>query len=444
MISTATPPTEQGLVRTLRGPLIIGSIVFALFFGVFGAWAATARIASGAMAPGTISPDGSRRTVQHLEGGIISELKVRDGDLVEAGQPLLVLERTRAEVGDEVLGQRQLALQALIARLQTEQAGRAQIDFPEPIASSIAAEIVELREIQIDVFRNRTDARRARVSALQKQITQLEAEIDGLNSLISSQTVQADLLGSEIATVTQLFNDGLAPEARLLELRRRFAEITGARAENSAKIARSRQSIGQIELEVANYDSELQAEISETLDRARQELATVTTERAASTDILSRTVISAPVPGKIANLQYKTIGGVITPGSAILDIVPTEEDLVIEARVSPIDIDAIRVGMAANVQLTAFTVRTLPQIGGTVRSISADTVLDEVTGEAYFRVSVEVDQEQLAQLEEILDIQLTLAPGMPADVLLVTGDRTLLQYLWEPLGDSVNQAFREE
>ena len=134
----------------------------------------------------------------------------------------------------------------------------------------------------------------------------------------------------------------------------------------------------------------------------------------------------------------------ITPGSAILDIVPTEEDLVIEARVSPIDIDAIRGGMAANVHLTAFTVRTLPQIGGTVRSISADTVLDEVTGEAYFRVSVEVDQEQLAQLEEILDIQLTLAPGMPADILLVTGDRTLLQYLWEPLGDSVNQAFREE
>ena len=160
------------------------------------------------------------------------------------------IEAALREVGDEVLGQRQLALQALIARLQTEQAGRAQIDFPEPIASSIAAEIVELREIQIDVFRNRTDARRARVSALQKQITQLEAEIDGLNSLISSQTVQADLLGSEIATVTQLFNDGLAPEARLLELRRRFAEITGARAENSAKIARSRQSIGQIELEV--------------------------------------------------------------------------------------------------------------------------------------------------------------------------------------------------
>lgn len=444
MIEVQSPIADQSLGRKLRDPLRIGLIVGGLFFGVFGGWAATAKISSGAMAPGTISPDGSRRTVQHLEGGIIADLFVREGDLVEAGQPLLVLEKTQAQVGDDVLGTREISLKALIARLQAEQAGRSQIKFPDEISTSQDPAIIDVREIQRDVFRNRMNGRQSRTSALRAQITQLNAEIEGLTSLIESQSTQASLLLAEQQTVQRLFEEGLAAEGRLLELRRRYAEIIGARADNRANIARTQQSISQTELEILNFDAEVQAEVSEQLNNAQLELANVTTERSAAKDVLNRTTISAPIAGKITSLQYKTIGGVITPGAPILDVVPTEEDLVIEARIQPMDIDAIRVGTDATVQLSSFKARNLPRINGVVKTVSPDTFADELTGEPYFKVSVEVNSTQLAELEETLDLTLTLTPGMPAEVLLVTGERTLLQYLWDPLGSSVDQAFREK
>ncbi|MEO0608603.1 MAG: HlyD family type I secretion periplasmic adaptor subunit [Pseudomonadota bacterium] len=444
MTDLDSPISNLSLTRKLRRPLFIALIVGGLFFGVFGAWATTAKISAGAMAPGTISPDGSRRTIQHLEGGIIADLFVREGDLVEAGQPLLVLEKTRAQVGDDVLGAREVSLKALIARLQAEQAGRSGITFPDALEQSQDPSIIEVRDIQRDVFRNRMNGRQSRTSALRAQITQLNAEIEGLTSLIESQSTQAALLLDEQETIQKLFDEGLAAEARLLELQRRYAEIIGARADNRANIARIQQSISQTELEILNYDAELQAEISEQLNDAQLELANVTTERSAAKDVLNRTTISAPIAGKVTSLQYKTIGGVITPGAPILDVVPTEEDLVIEARILPMDIDAIRVGTEASVQLSSFKARNLPRINGVVKTVSPDTFMDEITGAPYFKVSVEVDSAQLAQLEETLDLTLTLSPGMPAEVLLVTGERTLLQYLWDPLGSSVDQAFREK
>lgn len=437
-------PEAPSLMKKLRGPMMTALIVFLIFFGGFGTWAALVPIASGAIATGTISPDGSRRTVQHLEGGIIAELFVRDGDEVEVGAPLLVLEKTQAQVGEDVLAERQRTLQATVARLQAEQQNASQITWPEALAASTEPDVMAMRDAQDALFRNRRQSRGATRDAIRSQISQLEAEIDGITSLIESQDQQLALLQSEIATVNELFREGLAPEGRLLDLRRQLAQSMGSRAENVAKVARARQTIGEKNVEMVNVGAGFQADVAQELDTARTELSSVTSEKSAATDRLSRTVVSAPVPGRVANLNFKTLGGVIRPGDSILDIVPTEEELLIEARVSPVDIDAIRVGLDANVQLSAFTSRNLPRIGGRVRSISADAIMDEVTGQPYFRVNVEVDTAKLEELERTLNTQLTLAPGMPAEVLIVTGERTLLQYLWEPLQSSIQQAFREQ
>lgn len=443
-LTPAQPQGQLSLMRKLRGPMVASGIVFFLFFGVFGVWAAVVPISSGAIASGVISPDGSRRTVQHLEGGIIAELVVGEGDEVVVGDPLLILEKTQAQVGDDVLAERQRTLQVTVARLQAEQSGRRNISFPPAIEAASEPEIVELRNAQTALFNSRRSARVASREALSKQISQLDAEIEGIEALIATQADQIQITSAEIRSVQELFDDGLASESRLLDLRRRLSQTQGARAENVSRIARARQSINEIELEIVNQRAAFQADVAKDLDAARSELANVTTEKSAASDRLSRTLVSAPIDGRIAELRYKTVGGVIRPGDPILDIVPSNEDLLIEARVSPIDIDSMTVGLDASVQLSAFTSRNLPRIDGRVLAVSPDTLIDDITGERYFQVDVEVDGDQLAELSRTLDTALTLSPGMPAEVLIVTGERTLFEYLWAPLGSSVQQAFREQ
>ncbi len=435
--------SERPLLQRLRGPMIISAFTALLFFGGFGAWAALVPISSGAVAPGRISPDGNRRTVQHLEGGIISQLYVKNGDLVAAGDPLVLLERTRAEAGDTMLAVRQLTLKAMIARLQSEQSNRSEIRYPEELRSQDDPEIVQLRATQDAVFDSRRNSRIATNSALLTQIDQLGSEIDGLSALISSQDTQLSFVNSETATLEALLTEGLTAESRVLDMKRRQAELVGARAENQSKIARARQTISEKQLEIVNVEARLQAEIAEQLDAARLELSSVTTERSASSDVLNRTAVTAPVSGKVVELQVNTLGGVIQPGDTILSIVPADAELVIEARVQPLDIDVVLAGMPADVRVTSFNMRQLPRLTGIVRTVAADTSVDEITGQPYFPVKVEVDQAELKSLEARLGTTLELSAGMTAEVLIVTGERTLLEYLWQPFGESIDQAFRE-
>lgn len=436
-------PGRDSLSRKLRGPAIASLMTAALFFGGFGYWAATVPISSGAVALGRISPEGNRRTVQHLEGGIIAELYVKNGDVVSAGDPLLLLERTRAEAGDSMLAVRQLTLRAMIARLQSEQAKASRINYPEELLAATDPEIVQLRATQDAVFNSRRNSRIATNSALLAQIDQLESEIVGLEALIASQDNQLALVSSETATLESLLADGLTAESRVMDMKRRQVELIGVRADNQAKIARARQTISEKQLEIANVEARLQAEIAEQLDTARLELSSVTTERSASSDVLNRTAVMAPVSGKVVELQVNTLGGVIRAGDAILSIVPAEAELIIEARVQPLDIDVVTAGMPANVRVTTFNQRQLPRLTGTVRTVAADTSLDEITGQPYFPVKVEVNKAELEALEARMGIQLQLSAGMTAEVLIVTGERTLLEYLWQPLSESIDQAFRE-
>ena len=441
-------PEDAGARRAQDGPLLVsirwqvfcGIVVVALIVAAFGGWASTAPLAGGAVAPGIISPDGSRRTIQHLEGGIIAAIKVRDGDFVEAGKPLVTLEDTQARATYEVLLRQYQTLTALRARLTAEQLGRDDIVFPEDLrAADTEPEMLDILAVQRHLFRTRHEALLARQRILDQRIRQIREKIAGSKAQVASAKKRLRFIKEELVGKEFLFNKGLIPKPELLAVRRAAAEIEGDLGAYVAAIAESQQKIGETELELAALSAERADEIADELDTTSRELARVKEQLAASEDTLNRTTITAPVSGTIVNLRFKTLGGVILQGDPILDIVPAEDDLLIDARVAPIDIDVVYPGLPAQVHLSAYSQRVMPRIEGTVRSVSADSMSDEQTGTPYYLARVEVDREQLSDLGP--DIE--LVPGMPAEVLIVTSERTLFGYLLQPFRDLFRRGLRE-
>jgi HlyD family secretion protein/epimerase transport system membrane fusion protein len=430
--------TPMGLVR---GPVTLGYLVVVLFFVGLGAWAAFANIASATVARGVVSPEGSRKTIQHLEGGIITEILVNEGDRVEAGDPLVVLRGTQARASFEELQNKKYLFAAKLARLRSEQAGKAEVAFPDwLLAAAVEHEAVaELVQAQQDLFAARFEVHQGRAAIGNKRIDELREEIIGLEELIKSKRKQIKSLDEELAANQKLLDRDLIARPVYLQLDRLRSEIEGEMAESVANVARARQSIGETELQILNEGARRLDDITSELADTRAELAAINERLNAQLDILERTVITSPVAGVIHNKQFYTTGGVIRPGQPILDIVPDEVELLIEAHVSPVDIDVVAVGQEARVNFLSFSARNLPQIKGSVRSLSADSLLDEATGESYFRAFVQVPPEEIDKLGEALSIN----PGMPAELLIMTGERTMLEYLMYPLVESVRRSFRE-
>ncbi|MGH6905490.1 MAG: HlyD family type I secretion periplasmic adaptor subunit [Geminicoccaceae bacterium] len=434
-------PPGAHLMPELRGPIRAGVLVVGLFFGGLGWWAATAPLAGAAIAPGVVSPDGSRRTVQHLEGGIIREILVDDGSVVRPDDPLIVLEDVQARAGFDVLQTRFHTLAATQARLLAEQAGSGSVRFPDWLvrAATDDATALEAMVAQRALFATRAKALADRKGILGSRIEQLREEIAGLEAQIRADGRQIELIDEEIAGVEQLYRKGLERKSRLLALKRARADIEGNRAERRARIARSEQAIGEAELQVIAQDTAMLETINEEASQVHAELAEVEQRLAASQDVLKRTLITAPTGGTVVELRFRTAGGVIRPGEPILEIVPRDEELLVDARLAPIDIDVVRAGLPARVVLTAFQQRHMPRIEGTVRRVSADALTDPQSGQRFFEVQVEVDPAQLAALAP----EIKLAPGMPAEVYIATGERTVLDYLLGPLYESLRRAFRE-
>lgn len=442
---TQADMSGPNITAAIARPTIIGLAIIAVFVAVFFVWGGLAPLEGGALAPGRISPEGSRRTVQHLEGGIISQFRVADGDLVASGDILVVMQETQARASYEVLLNQQRLFQAQRARLRSEQSGAQEPAFP-PALTGLAthdAEIADYLATQTELFLRRTELHTNRQSVFRQRALQLEAEISGLREQIQSQNVRLGLIAEEIEATRTLYERGLAPRPRLLALQREEASITEQRAANRAAIARAGQSIGETEVQLLAADAQRLDEISTELNMVQAELAEVDERLLASTDVLDRTVVRAPISGIVVNLRVRTEGGVINPGDPVLDIVPVEEALIIDARLSPMDIDVVSPGQRASVHLSALPQKSLPRIDGEVIDISADALTDEATGESFFRVRVRVDMEALEALGVQIGSDLTLYPGMPADVLIVTGERSMLAYLLEPLRSSMRNALKE-
>jgi HlyD family secretion protein len=440
MLRPQPAPGADGLLRDMRGPTVAGLVVLFLIFAVGGVWAAAAPLAGAAIAPGVISPEGSRQTIQHLEGGIIREILVRDSDLVVAGQALVVLEGVgaRAEVGR--LEERLRTLAAQEARLRAERSDAEEIRFDHAIlADAGAPEVAAVRAAQVNFFETRRAAEANREAIQAQRIDQLERQIAGLRRQLASNRRQRELIQEETTDVDRLYRQGLERKARLLALRREDAALLGTLGELEAKIAEAEEAIGETRLELMDIRIRRIEQVDEQLAEVQMQRGEAEEELAAADDTLRRTEITAPVAGTVLDLRFKTTGGVIGPGEPVLDLVPSADELIIEARVPPTDIDDVAAGQSAHVMFPSLPQRQLLRIAGEVESVSADALTDEESGETYYRAKVTVDRDHLALAAPGVE----LTPGMPAEVFIATTERTLLAYLLQPLREILAHSFRE-
>jgi HlyD family secretion protein len=438
--SEKVPPATALLGRSLRRTVVAGAAIAGLFFIGFGGWAAWAPLSGAAVASGVISPEGKRRSVQHLEGGIVHKLLVRNGSVVTAGQPLVELDANivRARYDAQIEEYRMhLARQA---RLIAERNEASDVTFPAEQWGQYKADYGrQTFAAERDLFFSRREAREGQKQILHQRIAQHRDEIQGLEEQIASQATQLALIAEETNGIKDLVDKGHERRPRLLALQRTTAEISGARAGNRAAVARALSVIGETEARLNSLESDRREEIETQLSEVQANLAKKREELRATRDILDRTVIVAPVSGTVAELRVHTVGGVIAAGGEVLDIVPSGEELLIDARISPADIDEVRDGLPARVIMTGYSMRTTPTLEGRVRKVSADRIVDPRNGEPYYLARIELPAEHIRDVAP----HVSLKPGMPADVMIMTGDRTLLDYLIEPITASFRKSFNE-
>jgi HlyD family secretion protein len=429
------------LKHELRATFWAGIAIIVLFFGIGGIWAATAPLAGATIAPGVVSPEGSRRTVQHLEGGIIRDIRVKEGDKVKAGETLVELSGVSAQAEVGQLTTRLRTLAATEARLKAEQSGAKAPVFDHPsLADRNDPEVAAIIAQQSHEFRTREAADRNRVEILTQRIAQLKEQNVGTDRQITSIRRQLALIREEIVAKKELLEKGYETKPRLLALQRNEAELSGNEGELLARIARNDEAIGETKLQITNTQVQRKEDIDRDLADTQGKRIELESQLAASLDKLKRTDIVAPVDGTVIDLHFKTKGGVVRPGEPILDIVPDHETLVIDARIQPRDIDDVHAKGSAYVTFPSYPQRRMLRVPAAVERVSADTLSDQRTGERYYTAKVVVDASALKDLDPFVD----LMPGMPAEVYISTTQRTFLRYLLQPFLFAVERSFRED
>lgn len=416
----------------------LGVFIVVFFMGAFFLWAAIAPLESAALASGQITVDTYRKKIQHLEGGIIKKIYIREGSVVKAGDLLVQLEDTQPRAVLDLIENQTKELTTREARLIAERNGHFEIVFPKDFQNSNNSTIKKLIENQNALFTIKHKTFASQLEILGQQITQLDREIDSLNSQVAAESEQLELLEEEIKAVSFLEQKRLIEKPRLLALKRERARLVGNRGEHLGLIAKARQKINEIQTQRLMLTDKNQKDILQELQTTQLELANLSEKRAAALDILKRTEIRATQEGTVVSLQEHTIGGVLKPGEEILEIVPNKDKLVVEAKIDPMDIDIVHPGLIAKVQLRAYKQRITPSIEGTVENVSADSLRDPHTNHPYYLARINIDHTQLAQLQNI-----KLYPGMPAEVMIIIDKRTPLSYFLGPIYDSFHHAFRE-
>lgn len=438
-ITSALPPLPLGKAP-VRGTLFAGAAAALLGFGGFLGWSMSVPLASAVVVTGTVQADSNRKTIQHLDGGIIRDLLVRDGDRVGAGQPLARMDEVENRARSDMLERQHWALLAEEVRLRAERDDQPELHFPEELTTQRhRPDIAEILSTQDGLFSSRNSRMEGQMAILRQRIAQNHALIAALEVQIAAGERQRALLEQEETTVSAMVEKGVERRPRLLALQRTAAQLAGAQAEHAGRIAQSREVVAEAELQQADLRRTRHAEAALGLLEVQTRRTELAEKRIAVAVRLARSSVVAPEAGTVLNLRTHTAGGVIPPGGAILDLVPRDDRLVIAVRVRPVDIDSTRVGRPALVVLTAYPGRTAPRLDGQVTHVSADTLSDERTGAPYFLARVDVPRAQIEQAG--LD---DLHPGMPAEVLVSGQERTLFDYLVQPLTDSFRRAFREE
>ncbi len=422
-----------------RWPIIVGLVFMVGFFGGFMVWATTAPLAEAAIAPGVIKVEGTRRTLAHLEGGIVREILVRDGTRVEAGQVVMRLDDIQANATLDALRAQRFGLLAQDARLDAEAANAREVAFPLALTTAGHARADEVMAGQRALFEARQASLMSQVMVLETRVAQQQAVIVGAQGQLAASRRQLDLIRQEEVMRRGLVNQGLARLPELLALQRAVAGLDGQIVDLNGQIARAQGAIAEAQRGIEQVRSQRQQEVSAELREVAARLAETEERLRAAEDVAVRREITAPEPGTIVNLRHFTIGAAIRAGDPVMDLVPVRDRLVAEVNVQPFDIDVVYPGLQAEIRLPAFKQRLVPYLHGRVTFVAADVTTDQATRATYFRAYVEIDEEQLARLPAVF-----LVPGMPVEAHVMIGQRSFWRYMTQPVRDSLHRAFHEQ
>jgi len=434
------PDWKSRLPTGVRGPILAGLLIAALFVGGFGIWGATVPISGAAVASGIVAASGLNQEVNHLEGGLISEILVAEGQRVEAGDPIIELDATRVRSERDRVTNQLVGIQARMARLLAERDGATRLEFSNELISEAASRgISDDLEQQRKEFVNRLQRHQSELDVLAQRVQATKDEMSGLEVQKKSEETKLAVIRDELVQKKDLLDRGLTPRSQYNALQRAEADSEGRIGSLIATIAQRKTSLIEIEKQINRQEAGRSEDASSQINAATLEINDLTEQLRSREDILNRITIRSPVDGVVIKLSKNTVGSVIRPGETVVEILPTSSELIIEARVSPQDIDVVRPGQNANVRFAALNTRTTPEVPASVTYISADRLVDPDTRTPYYLARLQL----AGQLPAPLTLE-QIYPGMPVDVFIGTGERTFFEYLARPILDSFNKAFREE
>ncbi|MXP61947.1 HlyD family type I secretion periplasmic adaptor subunit [Roseomonas sp. M0104] len=437
-LAAPEPLLDSPRPRT-SGIMVFGLLATAVFVGGFTAWSVMAPLAEAAVAPGQIRSEGNRRTIQHLEGGIVREILARDGDKVKAGQVLMRLDDLQSDVGLETLRVQRWALLAQDARLAAEAAGAPEIRFPDELRNSDDPRALEAMTGQRTLFAARQMSLNSQLQVLEARIAQHEATATSAGGQIDSQRRQLALIRREEQDVETLVKQGLERMPRLLGLQRNIASLEGNMVDLNGQVERARASVEEARNQMRQTRDQRMAEINTEARDVRAKLNEAQEKLRAARDTQTRREIIAPENGTIIASRFFNEGAVVRPGEAVMELVPASDRLVAEVQLSPNDIDVVYPGLESEIRLPAFKQRLVPFLHGHVTYVASDVTQDERTRASYYRVQVAVDEDQLRRLENV-----ELRAGMPVEAQIQIGSRSFFRYMMQPVIDSFHRAFHEQ
>lgn len=433
-VAKPAPDADGMLRKTIRNHMLFALFVAVFVVGGIGVWAALTEIAGAVVSSGTIVVESNVKQVQHREGGIVQEIKVKDGDTVKAGDLLIRLDDTVTRANLAVITKQLTELTAQEARLEAERDGLNLISWGEdrPAASG------DIERGQQSLLEARQNSKDGRKNQLEEQIRQFNKQTEGLEAQVEAKVFEIDLIGDELEDLDGLLVKQLVSKSRVIALRRERARLKGEYGDLIANIARTKEAISERRIQILQIEEAYQAEVLEQLQEVRSRIAQLEEQKIAAEDQLTRVDILAPRSGFVHQLTVHTIGGVIAPGETVMSIVPREDQLIVEAQVRPVDIDQMAAGQAARVRFPSFDQRTTPELNAQLLTVSPDLTEDERTGESYYTARLVIEDVELSKLGDQV-----LVPGMPVETFLQTGERTVLSYLVKPITDQIAHAMRE-
>ena len=423
---------------SLKGPIVSGLTILLIFLVGATAWASSAKLASAIIAVGQLKVDSNRKQIQHLDGGIVNQILVSDGQSVKKGDTLVILDPVQAKSSLGIVAGALFTAELKRSRLQAERDNTEQPDFTRFLHRE-HEDKNSLIDAQQSLFSIRRSVQVSQQEILHQQIENLKSQISGFESQQASTKTQIEISKDELVNLKNLKARGLVGNERLLELERNLAQLEGRAGELVSSIASAKASIDEKHLELIRVKRSFHEQVLAELQDVESEIIDLQERANAATHHLQQMVVKAPVGGLIVGLNVHTEGGVVVPGQLLMEIVPDNDALIVEGQVLPTDVDDLRVGQSARVKLSGFQQRTTPELTGMLQYVSADSMLDERSGMTYFIIRVSIAAEELAKLPSE-----GLIPGMPAEVFVQTGERTALEYLLQPLSDTIDRAWREK